>query len=532
MYSLSEIEDDIEVLLNPLERRMKAFEWASCNLTQASLSYYSEEFELKTPEGDDFTKQLTNNYSNLKFYNFDFSNYNSIPLSSKDAYELLINIFEIYCDKFESPFSFNEMKDVTASFFLMKKREDIVIIEGSGFIMEGKSAFFSNSEYVSLLLESLSHSKRVSLDINMQNTIVIPEGDELWRVFKKDTKTPLLDTSYHVHIKFLWFYSVMKSFIDAGENLSSIKCIVLDRASIDHDFFDWIFEGRSDIICSFSKFFRSLINIKFSRPQYISMLFEKLPPWPLSNKVKREFEYQNYKTKSQLHLLCNAFYGLRSLIFSNNNNLSELLFSEIENSIFLNASSSKQTLKRASECAKYIAKFFLEIPMYVHYWADERLNIRWNSPTYFISSPLPLCTLLDSIDTESSVMKARFGEKIVEFLYYKDLLTFDLLDNSFQMIAAIINRIVPITYKIHKFNKKVTSKLFIIASDGYLSQGKTTALNNKINEKGPLRNYEYIIREQDYEWRKNDNYIMKNHQELLMYYLLADLYQVYADQGN
>ena len=129
-----------------------------------------------------------------------------------------------------------------------------------------------------------------------------------------------------------------------------------------------------------------------------------------------------------------------------------------------------------------------------------------------------------------------FGRRYVEFIYSKYFKPNDFNSFMFQQIAAIINNTVNRPYKVMKFNKIINKKVTIIALDGFISQGKTTDLNKRIAESAPLKSYEYVIREQDNEWRATKygqaNYIIKNHQNLLIYSLLADIYQIYVNQGN
>ncbi len=145
------------------------------------------------------------------------------------------------------------------------------------------------------------------------------------------------------------------------------------------------------------------------------------------------------------------------------------------------------------------------------------------------------CTLI-SKDESSYISSGMFGHRHVEFIYGKQLSPLDFDGQMFQQIAAIINNTINRPYKVNKFNKILNTKVTIIALDGFISQGKTTDLNNIIAAGGAIKPYEYFIREQDSEWRAErfgqKNYMMKNHQNLLIFSLLADIYQIYIRQGN
>lgn len=173
--------------------------------------------------------------------------------------------------------------------------------------------------------------------------------------------------------------------------------------------------------------------------------------------------------------------------------------------------------------------------------ANRRWSTNWTNIDCLpeIDKPAHLslsCTLIDKNNSPNSYGKGMFGRRYVEFLYAKHLTNKDYDSYWFEMISSIINNVVKRPNKIMKFNKVLNTRVTIIALDGFISQGKTTDLNNRILENGPLKNNEYIIREQDYEWRGRlegqNNYMIKNHQNLLIFHLLADIYQIYIKQGT
>lgn len=428
--------------------------------------------------------------------------------------------------------------------------------------MEGKSAFFNEEKNVKSLIASIRNSNESYIPITgYKDCLVIPEGDELWRVFMKGTKIPLLATEFHKYIKFLWFYSVMLAFVQKldEQNTSKIMCIVLDRASIDHDLFDHVLGGDIRSLLPFTRWFRRVIEGKFTQSEFITMMFRKLPPWPLANKAKREFEYDYYKTKSQLHSLAINFYQARDDVLTPRFNeghamLDGFLRESIQGNIFLGATEEVQLLKRASQCAMYISDslntlgiydVFLNKPTLVKYrsfahplssYASSALEPLHHTP----HSELPRCSMIKQLpyyahDKYFLYSRWTFGEKPVEHLY-SGIFGPVNFPAMFQMIASIINKVVDRKDKVMTFNKILPLKVTLIALDGFISQGKTTDLNNRIHENSPLNDNEYIIREQDHEWRRTingeKNYVMKNHQGLLIYHLLADIYQVYMKQGK
>ncbi len=350
------VDQDIQSVINPINNRIR-------EVTAAKLDIYDfswEDFIICDSTGREFTGILTEDYADLKFGSLNFRP-NSDPYSHVVNYEknMLLSVYKLYCKEFESPHDYDDMNRITTSFFNMKTQDRLVIIEGSGFIMEGKSSFYHNKKYVEAAIQSLESSERIRSPEGIFDTLVIPEGDELWRVFQRGTKTPLLATEYQVYIKYLWFYSVMEAIVNSeigkkDSNSINTACIVLDRASLDHDLFDHVLGCNSDALLEFTKFFRKIMEAKFTEVEYIMMLFHKYPPWPLAQKVKREFEYEFYKSKTQLHSLTSSYYQARHSLLNcfNESQFDNFLYNDIQKAIFLCAPTVMTQLKRASECAK------------------------------------------------------------------------------------------------------------------------------------------------------------------------------------
>ena len=359
---------------------------------------------------------------------------------------------------------------------------ELMLVEASGFIMEGKSEAISHPSYLQLLRNEFG------LDENVTR-VFIRESDFIWRapsIRPFLNEGCMLESDHHVLIKFYWMLHFMVDvyvqLINVDASKTSIQ-LVTDRASIDHDIFDAIY-GNDDAMNKLTSLYgiRKLLEIKFSgRFTHAIIEFKKLVPWPLVNKEGREFEFKFYTSFKHLSTCQNRFYATR-------------------NGLFFNRPLSNWSIPFLHNYDDYYWQYYL----------------RNNKQLKMLESK-DMCSFQSQTSPHADA----------EYIYSMHVsANYLLLDSTLPVIFQQMNKFfLPsvIDGSLARFN----GNLHVFAYDGFIFQGKTTMV--KQMETTLWKNYDkvFYIYENDALWRANSNHMLRFEQPVLIFTMLVEFVKIW-----
>lgn len=444
------------------------------------------------------------------------------------------------------------IEEIEKFFNSPKRFKKFILVQASGFIMEGKSRDVKSEMYQSYIRSHIhNHAMKIEEDFVIPEfyEVVCPENDHLWRVnvghpifdfqkLKEYNKVPplLVASDHHKLIRLLWIYAIIKQ-INKLENTGCDKIILYtDRASIDHDVFDFIFGG--DWEPSFHLFTHTLldtmINMRMVTGNKVSHMiakFERVQPWPLLKLKGREFEYKFYKNEQMLRRCARQFYEQRNLLL----NCQEHTFIS---SLFL----QKFVPSQPAPVEKLVSRFGSR---------DETVR----DGTFSVMLKLSFLNFMELIKTyklfdikftnnafnlQHATEDNSLANLLNATLFYRfsvfNFFSFPIVERMYELLRAVSKEYcegsLPYTY----VPRVPLKKIRIIAIDGFIFQGKTTKLKQAkpLIEDLPknLNVHRVIIHEQDDNWRCYEDHMLKHLQPLLIFSLFESIYTEYMNMDG
>lgn len=124
------VDQDVEACLTPISVRLREIINSDKLQTECRAMRW-EPLNFCMPNGQEYISSLSPAYKNLEFGRLTLLGDSNEWVPSKvDDQNTLLSVFELYCEKFESPESFLEMKYVTDTYFSMRTTNKLLVVEG------------------------------------------------------------------------------------------------------------------------------------------------------------------------------------------------------------------------------------------------------------------------------------------------------------------------------------------------------------------------------------------------------------------